>query len=363
MRKLVVFLVILLLSLMFVHSVFAVSYVDLERTTVGILDDRYALSFDGADYVEVSDSASLRNAGGDSRTLNFWLYLTVAEGVSGKLVWLLGVENEFYYYLAADGLFWARGVTATDNRDMSTQFYADNITDSWHMLTLIYDGTNLIEYLDAVEGSKWGLTGVFADNSVTLKFMFDFGIDSVFDEMQIYNRALNPTEIEYAYNSGNGRHFPLNETELVLWLHFNEGTGDTVYDETTNDNDGTIYGATWVTGKVPSYLPYITVTNLEPSYDVRLLDSFLSLITNATANSEGTVNLTLTESYLDLSFEGTYRIYDDNATFVYSKWFEDVRGGDEYEIREEAEIIALASIAFILAVVAICLIASKTKTD
>jgi hypothetical protein len=39
---------------------------------------------------------------------------------------------------------------------------------------------------------------------------------------------------------------------VALW-HFNEGVNTTVFDETENDNDGTIYGATW-TGTPPTWV-------------------------------------------------------------------------------------------------------------
>ena len=38
-----------------------------------------------------------------------------------------------------------------------------------------------------------------------------------------------------------------DENTVALW-HFNEGSGDTVYDETDNDNDGIINGAKWTDG-------------------------------------------------------------------------------------------------------------------
>ena len=80
------------------------------------------------------------------------------------------------------------------------------------------------------------------------------------------------------------------------------------------------------------YSTNILVTNLESSYEVKLFNLTDGSVCNATADSKGTATLTLPSGYRTSTFEGTYRIYDDDSTFVYSKWFEDVRGGDEYEI-------------------------------
>jgi hypothetical protein len=37
------------------------------------------------------------------------------------------------------------------------------------------------------------------------------------------------------------------ETGLVAYYPMNEGTGSTAYDKSTNSNDGTITGASWIT--------------------------------------------------------------------------------------------------------------------
>ena len=49
---------------------------------------------------------------------------------------------------------------------------------------------------------------------------------------------------------------PLSETDLVACWHFDENTGTTVYDSSSNNNDGTIYGATWTTGISGSALSF-----------------------------------------------------------------------------------------------------------
>ncbi len=49
--------------------------------------------------------------------------------------------------------------------------------------------------------------------------------------------------------------FCLDTYTVALW-HFNEGASDTVYDATNNNNDGMIYGATWVDGRFGKALDY-----------------------------------------------------------------------------------------------------------
>jgi hypothetical protein len=65
-----------------------------------------------------------------------------------------------------------------------------------------------------------------------------------------------------------------NFSSLVLWLTFDEGSGNIAYDYSGNGNNGTIYGATWVSGKYGKALQfngnntYVQVSdsdNLEPA--------------------------------------------------------------------------------------------------
>jgi len=187
------------------------------------------------------------------------------------------------------------------------------------------------------------------------------------DEIRIYNRPLNSTEISYSYNSGNGRHMPLNQTGLVAWYHFNEGSGTTINDVTANNNDGTLNGDTdeWITGKVlagtPKYPSNIIISELEVSYQAKLYNSTDGLITNATANSEGTANMTLPNGYRESTFEGIFRIYDTNATFIYSKWFEDIKGGDIYEARTKIGGLTFGVIALVIGLFALVLALASVK--
>ena len=105
----------------------------------------------------------------------------------------------------------------------------------------------------------------------------------------------------------------------------------------------------------------IIVTNLEFSYEVKLYNSTSGLITNASANSEGIANMTLPDSYRENTFEGSFRIYDNNSTFLYSKWFEDVRGGDIYQVRTKIEGLAFGVIALVVGLFAFVLALSCVK--
>ena len=61
------------------------------------------------------------------------------------------------------------------------------------------------------------------------------------NDVTIWNLALTQQEIQsYMTTPPAG-----SETGLVGYWNFNEGTGTTLTDQTSNGNNGTIYGATW----------------------------------------------------------------------------------------------------------------------
>lgn len=64
----------------------------------------------------------------------------------------------------------------------------------------------------------------------------------IIDEVRIWNIARTESEIQSTMNQTlNG-----NEAGLIAYWKFDEGTGTTTADATTNNNNGTISGATWV---------------------------------------------------------------------------------------------------------------------
>lgn len=333
-----------------VAPVFAVSYVDLERTTIGeaTTDYGFALEFErtNQEWVSVAQDDSLDVDLDDSFSVECWF--TTRSKESGFSAMYLGFKDDDGWLLKAqfNGIWGA--IITTDNASVVwiSDLIWDNIAviDQWYHAVFIYNGTGLELWRDGIlRSSRNDVSGNVDDTNVPFAFQKDqhWGgyYNGSLDEVRIYDRAINQTEIEYSYNSGDGIHEPLNETDLVGWWHLNEGTGNTAYDETAYNNDGTLQNSpTWITGYVlagTTYSPYIPVLEVDPSYVVKLYNSTNGLVCNATADSEGTANMTLPSGYRSTAFEATFRVYDDNATFLYSKWFEDVHGGDTYEIKEE----------------------------
>jgi len=87
-------------------------------------------------------------------------------------------------------------------------------------------------------------------------------LDGLIDNLTLWNTALNQSEIQnYMTCPPTG-----NESGLVGYWNFEEGSGTIAFDQTTNGNDGVIYGATY-SEDVPESNCFGCTDNLAINYD------------------------------------------------------------------------------------------------
>ena len=108
-------------------------------------------------------------------------------------------------------------------------------------------------YINGVFDTSKSVGNSVSNSTGNLYYGFDLvGSDpplkGIIDEARIWNIARTESEIQSTMNQTlNG-----NETGLIGYWKFDEGTGTITYDATSSHNDGTISGATWViSGVVP----------------------------------------------------------------------------------------------------------------
>ena len=122
-------------------------------------------------------------------------------------------------------------------------------TSTWNHLALTYDASTG-ELKGYVNGElRASRSGVTRESSGATTYVIGHGdstnlgegdyFNGLIDDVRIYNRALSEAEVRNNYRGS------ITTDGLVLWLRFDEGSGDTAYDASGNGNDGTIYGATW----------------------------------------------------------------------------------------------------------------------
>ncbi len=79
------------------------------------------------------------------------------------------------------------------------------------------------------------------------------------DEIAIWDRALSAAEVQANMNSMIN---PYTENGLVGYWDFEAGSGDILYDRSSNDNNATRYGGTWITN-----VPTLIRTSIEDRGD------------------------------------------------------------------------------------------------
>ncbi len=212
----------------------------------------YSLDFDGeADYVEIIDeSAMIANA--DQMTLSGWIYPRGPNADSWtQFDGFFGFRNEFDadFYLLQLGNYKVEGRLRSGDGVFTIATVENSIiSETWHHLALTYDGSNIILYIDGIEAGSTEASGQVTNESVPLtigRLVFEntnFDLDGQVDEVSIWNLALTEQAIQdYMYADLTG------EAGLVGYWNFNEGSGETANDASGNENNGSIYGATWST--------------------------------------------------------------------------------------------------------------------
>jgi hypothetical protein len=208
----------------------------------------HALHFDGVDdYVDCGNGSSLDLT--SAVTLEAWLKL--ADVVGAQMIigkrgsttnYALRTDgDELLFYFSNDGWnIWS----AT----------ADLLADTWYYIACVYTaGSDPKIYVNGVlKSGFWNLgsakTMEISTAHLTIgKIPGGDPLEGLIAQMRISNTARTQDEISANWNNGKGRKFDLDENTVALW-RLSEAAGSTVYDETSNNNDGTIYGASWAEG-------------------------------------------------------------------------------------------------------------------
>jgi len=250
----------------------------------------YSLNFNGqSDYIEVIDaSAMITNS--DQMSITGWVYPRNANSGWPDFDGFFGFRNEFdadFYLLQLDNYKVEGRLRISLNDYFSVVTAPNSISfETWYHLALIYDGTNLIVYINGIEAGSTGASGQITNESVPLKvgrLVFqttNFDLDGQADEIGLWNVALTAQQIQdYMYADLTG------EEGLVGYWNFNEGSGDTANDASGNDNDGLIYGANWSTN-IPFQGIYISDQQIMEDEELMMDLSYIGEMMTYNAHSD-----------------------------------------------------------------------------
>jgi hypothetical protein len=238
----------------------------IQNSRYGVKDR--CLSFDGTDdYVDCGSFQSFVDVSGDLPfTVEFWAYknegYTQWRSVS-KFNANTG-DREWYVSINDDGrifILLCQNTSISNRITCSTDVSTPIANEIFFHIACIYDGSKTKEGLDiyvnailethsqAETGTYPGMTSgsahllIGAQSSVTNNPTEPANLfNGKIDEVRIWNHVRTADQIKrYMHTRLYG-----TETGLVAYYPMNEGTGATAYDKSTNSNDGTITGATWI---------------------------------------------------------------------------------------------------------------------
>jgi hypothetical protein len=235
--------------------------------TPEIKETNYALDFDGTnDYVSANGVATeLDSSTNLPLSVSAWVY--PENGTKEQLVFGFYKNNAFAngpsVWFGGSNYKFAHWDSLTTVHSSST--YAIN---NWHHVVLtIGSDRNGVLYVNGSSAATF--SGVFNSGGLD---MFSIAVDydssggtagnlsqyfdGKIDEVAVWNVALNAADVTSLYNSGNGLKASANSgnydnsADLVGYWKFNEGTGSTLTDNTSNSNNGTLTNmdsSDWVT--------------------------------------------------------------------------------------------------------------------
>lgn len=197
----------------------------------------YALAFDGSDdYVSLGDQLDL---GTDDRSISLWVK-TSDTSSTGRCILSKGNSlsvNQHSIYLLPDGRLRAVMNINGTGRTITASSSVQINDDEWHHIAVTIDRSDKMSLY--VDGSCKGTVDIRAVEDVDAQNSDNFYLGrtsggdyfpGTIDEVKIYTGVLSAQEVfdEYA--------------EVAFSARLDEMQGDDLYDDTLNENDGTISG-------------------------------------------------------------------------------------------------------------------------
>ncbi len=206
--------------------------------------------FDGStDYIDIDTAA---NDVGTSGTVEMWVkpmrnskahqfFLSFREGASGDKIY---VKNEAGNFQVGFG----------DVHNYDTGYYF--VEDEWVHLAVTWSGTNIKTYVDGnfqsiheEPDSLSSMTLGCIAGLANAKTDTTYHLVGQIDEIRLWDDERTQQEIQDNMNS----EIASSEANLIGYWKLDENEGTVAYDETINNNYGTIYNGKWRLGFMPDH--------------------------------------------------------------------------------------------------------------
>ena len=210
-------------------------------STCFVSGEDHSINFDGFDdNIRISDHADLDLT--QNYTLEAWIF-------PETFSWLGGIISK-YHTPGANGymlrLTYQSPYTGLgfDELVTSTGILSAN---QWYHIAAVKNGGQRKLYINGAEFSLSGSALSVTANNNSVRIGSDYGgrfFDGRIDEVRIWNVSRTQDQIIAAMDTD-----PTQETGLVAYFNFNEGSGDTLFDISGNGHNGLLIGnPSWVDG-------------------------------------------------------------------------------------------------------------------
>ncbi|HIA37023.1 MAG TPA: hypothetical protein EYN89_09930, partial [Flavobacteriales bacterium] len=231
-----------------------------DSVELNIIPSGYSLEFDGVDdYVDLGNSADF-DFSTSPLTVMCWVNVRGRDWYNAVVAKSNGSDHGWYIALqtdggANDGEFVFSGVNPGDRFIVHSN--DKFIYDKWYHVAAIHENGKQEFYLNGVLTDTDLTHSYDIFNTATNLLIGDNqndNFDGFIDEVMLWDKVLTSQQIQQYMNCS-----PIgNESNLVGYWDFEEGSGTTTSDQTSNGNDGSlINGVNWSTN-VPNIACYST---------------------------------------------------------------------------------------------------------
>jgi len=256
-----------------------------------------ALAFNGENaYVRVEDSPSLTFT--DKLTIFAVIKPYSFSDINGRAPNIVGRENEeFRFRINTDGRYWLLVNDGTGFEEYT--FNTKALLNEWQTAAITFNAGLAKLYFNGEfkEDHTFTKTSIADSNKPvwvgTFTEVREFW-NGLISQVLLYNRDLSADEIRQLHE--NPQSPPTNG--LVLWLNFDEGSGDIAYDKSGNGNHGTIYNAVWVSeqGQVAPLLA-VNIAAKQVTLDINITAQDVDVKIYTPSGRWTTVSELVTSSY------------------------------------------------------------------
>jgi hypothetical protein len=218
-----------------------------------------AVQFDGTNHVNLGASPALKAT--LALSVEAWIYPTGPgqDAPTGGII--VNKEGEYEFARFADGtLRWAMAITSPNWSWVNSTIVAP--LNQWMHIAFTYDRSNVRLYTNGVLARTMPGTGNIGDFNASMNELWigqrqagGQGFQGRIDEVRVWNVTRSAADIAANYS----RFLAGNETGLLLYLRFDEGTGNTVYDNGPNHFLGVLVNSpTFVSSGAAPTSPLVT---------------------------------------------------------------------------------------------------------